>query len=56
MKILVLGAAGKIGTALLKDLIRSDDVTEIIATDINMKRLNHVVQGLGNQKIQTKCA
>lgn len=53
MRILVLGAAGKIGSALLKDLIRSNDVTEIVAADLSMKTLNQVVQKLGSEKIQT---
>ncbi|MFQ5821318.1 MAG: saccharopine dehydrogenase family protein [Candidatus Heimdallarchaeota archaeon] len=53
MRILLLGAAGKIGSALLKDLIRSVAVSEIIADDLNIKRLKRVVQDLESEKIQT---
>lgn len=53
MRILVLGAAGKIGYALLKDLIRSEGVSDIVAADLNIKRLERLVENLGNEKVQT---
>ncbi|MFQ6123538.1 MAG: saccharopine dehydrogenase C-terminal domain-containing protein [Candidatus Heimdallarchaeota archaeon] len=53
MKILVLGAAGKIGSALLKDLIRSEGVSEIVAADLKIQGLEKLVRDLGNEKVQT---
>jgi len=53
MRVLLLGSAGKIGSALLKDLIRSEAVSEIVAADLNIKRLKRVVRDLESEKIQT---
>ena len=53
MRILLLGSAGKIGSALLKDLIRSEVVSEIVATDLNIKPLKRIVRDLDSEKIQT---
>ena len=52
MRILVIGI-GKIGTALLKDLVRSDTVEEIVAADLNIKYLKRLAQDLGSEKVQT---
>ncbi len=52
MRILVIGI-GKIGTALLKDLVRSDAVEEIVAADLNIKYLKRLAQDLGSEKVQT---
>ncbi|MFX0195765.1 MAG: hypothetical protein ACFFCW_06560 [Candidatus Hodarchaeota archaeon] len=50
MKILVLGAAGKIGSALLKDLIRSEGVSEILAADLHIQELEKLVRDIGSKK------
>jgi len=52
MRILLLGSAGKIGSALLKDLIRSEEVSKIVAVDLNIKRLKRIVRDLDSEKIQ----
>jgi len=52
MKLLVLGGAGKIGSAMLNDLVRNSDVDEIVAADLHIKQLEHVVKGLGSDKVK----
>lgn len=45
MRVLVLGI-GKIGSALLGDLIQSRDITEIVASDIDLQRVRQYVRRL----------
>ncbi|MFQ5821314.1 MAG: saccharopine dehydrogenase family protein [Candidatus Heimdallarchaeota archaeon] len=52
MKILVLGGAGKIGTAMLNDLVRSEGIEEIVAADLHIKQLERVVKKLGSEKVK----
>jgi len=53
MKILVLGGAGKIGFAMINDLIRSEAVSEIVTADLHIQRLERLVQDLESDKVQT---
>lgn len=53
MRILVLGI-GKIGTTLLKELNRSEGVSELVAADRNVKWVQHVIKELGSDKIQAE--
>jgi len=46
VRVLALGI-GKIGTALLKDLVESCDVSEIVAGDLTSERLQHYVSQMG---------
>jgi len=50
-RILVLGI-GNIGTALLKDYVRCDDVTEVIAGDIDIERVKRTLDQLRSKKIK----
>lgn len=52
MKILVLGF-GKQGSVLVKDLMKSDEVTEIVAGDTDVKRLKSVNE-LPSEKVEAK--
>ena len=49
MRILILGI-GKIGSTLLKELNRSEEVTEIVAADRDVKRVQHIIKELGSEK------
>jgi lysine 6-dehydrogenase len=52
LKILALGI-GKIGSALIKDLIESPDVSEIVAGDIDFERVQRHVTKMGwNHKVR----
>lgn len=53
MKILALGI-GNMGSALLKDLIRSSDVSEIVAGDLDIQRLRQFVNTLGSDKVRAE--
>ncbi|MFQ6126530.1 MAG: saccharopine dehydrogenase family protein [Candidatus Heimdallarchaeota archaeon] len=53
MRILVLGI-GKIGTTLLKELTRSEEVSELVAADRNVKWVQQVIKELGSDKIQAE--
>ncbi len=45
MKVLVIGI-GRMGYAVLRDLMESDEVTEIVAADIHFERLRQYVDKL----------
>lgn len=53
MRILVLGI-GLMGSVLLKDLIRSDEVSEVIACDIDIHRLKQYVNELKSEKVKAE--
>lgn len=53
VRILVLGI-GKIGTTLLKELNRSEEVSELVAADRNIKWVQQVIKDLGSDKIQAE--
>jgi lysine 6-dehydrogenase len=53
MRILVLGV-GKQGSVLLRDLIESDEVSEIVAGDRDIGRLKHCVDKLESEKVRTE--
>jgi len=46
MKVLVVGM-GRMGRAVLRDLMESDEVTEIVAADINLEQLRQYLDELG---------
>jgi len=51
LKILAIGI-GKIGIALLKDLVRSQAIEEIVAADLQIKPIEHVVKEVGTEKVK----
>jgi len=53
MKILVLGA-GKQGSVLVRDLIESDEVSEVVAGDINIEKLKRYVDKLTSKKVRAE--
>jgi len=53
MRILVLGV-GKQGSVLIKDLIESNEVSEVVAGDIDIKKLKGHVDTLANEKVRAK--
>ncbi len=53
MRILALGI-GKMGSALLKDLIKSDEVSEVVAGDIDVQRLRQYVNKLRSDKVKAE--
>mgnify|MGYP001043963028 CR=1 FL=1 len=53
MKILVLGV-GKQGSVLVRDLIQSNEVSEVVAGDINIKRLKQYVNKLKSEKVRAE--
>jgi saccharopine dehydrogenase-like NADP-dependent oxidoreductase len=52
-KILVLGV-GKIGTALIKDLSNSKEVTEIVAADVDVELVERKLEPLNSPKIKAE--
>ena len=53
MRILVLGV-GKQGSVLVRDLIESDEVSEVVAGDRDIERLKQYVDGLKSEKVRTE--
>jgi len=53
MRILVLGV-GKQGSVLVRDFIESDEVSEVVAGDINIKTLKQYVDKLKSEKVRTE--
>jgi lysine 6-dehydrogenase len=53
MRILALGI-GRIGHALLKDLIKSRDVSEVVAGDIDIQKLRRYANELGSDKVKVE--
>ena len=53
MAVLVLGV-GKQGSALVRDLIESDEVSEVVAGDINITRLKKLEDRLESEKVRTE--
>jgi len=53
MKILVLGV-GKQGSVLVRDLIESDEVSEVVVGDINIERLKLYVDRLASEKVRAE--
>jgi lysine 6-dehydrogenase len=51
LKILVLGI-GKIGTALLKDLSSCEEVSEVVAGDVDVKTVKRKLEGLKSAKMR----
>ena len=51
MRVLVLGI-GKMGTALVKDLVKSPDVTEVVAGRRDIQKLKQFVEELGSDKVK----
>ena len=53
MKILALGI-GKIGKALLKDMIKNPEVLEVVAGDIDIQKLKQYINELGSNKVKAE--
>ena len=53
MRILVLGV-GKQGSILVRDLIRSSDVSEAVAGDADMKAVQKIMHEIPSEKLQAK--
>ncbi len=53
MRILVLGI-GKQGSILIRDLIRSSDVSEVVAGDADMKAVQKITREIPSEKLQAK--
>ena len=53
MRMLVLGV-GRQGSVLVRDLIESDEVSEVVAGEINIERLKRHVDKLASEKIRTE--
>jgi len=53
MRILVLGV-GKQGSVLVKDLIESHEVSEVVAGDIDIKKLNRHIDRLASEKVRAE--
>jgi lysine 6-dehydrogenase len=53
MRILVLGV-GKQGSVLVQDLIETDDVSEVIAGDIDIQRLKQCIAKVASEKVRTE--
>ena len=53
MRILVLGV-GKQGSALVRDLIESNEVSAVVAGDIDIERLKRYVDNLAGEKIRAE--
>jgi len=53
MKILVLGV-GKQGSVLVRDLIQSNEVSEVVAADINIKGLKQHIDKLKSEKVRAE--
>ena len=51
MRILVLGV-GKQGSILVKDLIESRDVSEVIAGDVDIQRVNQCIDNVASEKVR----
>jgi saccharopine dehydrogenase-like NADP-dependent oxidoreductase len=54
MRILVLGATGKMGSVVIKDLVRSDSVTEVVATDLYIEKLRQLAETLSSEKLKVE--
>ena len=54
MKVLILGGAGTMAMGGASYLMRYDDVSKIVLTDINMDAVNAVADRLKSPKIETK--
>jgi len=53
MRILVLGV-GKQGSFLVRDLIESDEVSEVVASDIDVRKLKKYVDKLKSEKVRAE--
>ncbi|MDH5389877.1 MAG: saccharopine dehydrogenase NADP-binding domain-containing protein [Candidatus Bathyarchaeota archaeon] len=53
MRVLVLGV-GKQGSVLVRDLIESDEVSEVVAGDIDIERLKQRVDKLESEKVRAQ--
>jgi saccharopine dehydrogenase (NAD+, L-lysine-forming) len=53
MKILVLGGAGCMGNAIVRDLLESPKVSEVIVGDIDISKAEMLVKELNNPKVTT---
>jgi len=51
MRILVLGV-GKQGSVLVKDLVKSPEVSEVVAGDIDIQRLKQCIDKLASEKVR----
>lgn len=54
MKVIVIGGCGAMGRAMVRDLMDQIDVSEIIVADIDSKKGEDYVQGLGIKKVSFK--
>ena len=53
MKILVLGGAGCMGNAIVRDLLESSKVSEVIVGDIDISKAEMLIKELNNPKVTT---
>src|SRR5512147_2565900 len=51
MRIMVIGGCGAMGRAMVKDLLEQPDVAEIVVADIDSKRGEEYVKGLGTGRV-----
>jgi lysine 6-dehydrogenase len=54
MKILLLGGAGIVGRAVIKDLVSQDDVSQVIVGDLELERVRKYIQMLNTNKVEVK--
>jgi len=56
MRIVVLGGAGAMGQGIVRDLVESSPVKEIVIADFNQEKAEEVKASLGNRKMTTAFA
>lgn len=53
MRVLVLGI-GKMGAVIIRDLIESEDVVEIVAADLDVRRVQRYIELLGDKRLRAQ--
>ena len=54
MKVLLLGGAGIVGRAAIKDLVAQDDVSQVIVADLEISRMEQYIRMLGTSKVELR--
>jgi len=54
MKVVVLGGAGAVGTVIVKHLVKSSEITEVVCADIAMERAIRIANELKSSKLKIK--